>query len=268
MVPFEKSLKYIAITIAIVFTVSFLGIIFRFFGIFNNILNRDGVVEELKTYIISDDITDLEVDINASSFTVATGSEFSIESNLKYLTVREKGNTLIIRERSNSLIKHDNPVLTLYIPEGFSFKEADITTGAGKVTVNSLVADNLQLELGAGEVVLNNIIATHEADIEGGAGSLTVNGGIFNDLDVQMGVGALNFKSQLTGKSEFDFGVGEANIELIGTKDDYRLEVQKGIGKSYIDGSDIKGGSVYGNGPNLVSLEGGVGSINVTFTEN
>ena len=69
---------------------------------------------------------------------------------------------------------YENAVLTIYVPVGTVFENVNITTGAGRLTVDNLSAETIDFELGAGEVSIGSLVATKSADIEGGAGRITV----------------------------------------------------------------------------------------------
>ena len=60
--------------------------------------------------------------------------------------------------------------------------------------------------------------------------------GSLNNLSLKMGVGSLNLTATLNGKSNLEFGVGESNLTLIGSKDDYSFDIKAGIGSISIDG--------------------------------
>ena len=65
-----------------------------------------------------------------------------------------------------------------------------------------------------------------------------------------------------------DLGVGESNITLIGSKEDYKLDLEKGLGNISVDGANVSDYGSSGNGTNKVEINGGVGSINVEFKES
>ena len=54
-----------------------------------------------------------------------------------------------------------------------------------------------------------------------------------------MGLGQLNLTSALTGDCNLDSGVGEMNVTLLGSKDDYELDIEKGIGNITVDGKNV-----------------------------
>ena len=268
MTTAQKVIKYLAIAFAIFLTVSIIGGILSMFGLFGGFFGGDAVTEDIKTYAVSSDIQSLDVKINAADFTIKQGESFSVESNLKHLTVEDKNGVLTIKETKKFGSTYTGAVLTLYVPVDTVFEKADITTGAGRLTVDHLSAGRMNFELGAGEVIIETLIATTAVDIEGGAGKITISGGALHNLDLEMGVGQFNLTSALTGECDFDLGVGESNITVIGNKDDYKLDIEKGIGNITVDGASVSNIRVQGKGNNSIEVSGGIGAINLKFKES
>lgn len=265
MTTFQKAVKYLAMAFAIFLTVSIIGGILSMFGLFGGFFGGDAVTDDIKTYTVSSDIKSLEVKINAADFTIKQGDSFSVESNLKYLTVEDKNGVLTIRDTKKFIRTYTGAVLTLYIPADTVFDKANITTGAGRLTVDNLSADTMNFELGAGEVAIDTLVASSDIDINGGAGKITISGGALHNLDLDMGAGQLNLTSALTGESDFDLGVGESNITVIGNKNDYKLDIEKGLGNITVDGTSVSNIKGQGNGNNDIEISGGIGAINLKF---
>ena len=268
MTNFQKTVKYIAMVFAIFLTVCIIGGILSMFGLFGGFFGSDAVTEDIKTYSVSSEIQSLEVKINAADFTIKQGESFSVESNLKHLTVEDKNGVLTIKETKKFGSTYTGAVLTLYVPVDTVFEKADITTGAGRFTVDSLSAATIGFELGAGDVTISKLIAEKSADIQGGAGRITISDGAIKNLDFEMGMGQMNLTAALTGDCSLDSGVGEMNVTLLGNKDDYKLDLEKGIGSISVDGDNISNDREIGNGINEVEIHGGVGAINVKFKES
>ena len=268
MTNFQKTVKYIAMAFAIFLTVSIIGGILSMFGLFGGFFGGDAVTEDIKTYSVSSEIQSLEVKINAADFTIKQGESFSVESNLKHLTVEDKNGVLTIEETRKFAHTYTGAILTLYIPADAVFERANIITGAGRLTVDSLSAATINFELGAGEVTIDTLVAASDIDIDGGAGKITISGGALHNLDLDMGVGQLNLTSALTGESDFDLGVGESNITIIGNKDDYKLDIEKGLGNITVDGTSVSNIKGQGNGNNSIEFSGGIGAINLKFKES
>ena len=265
MTTAQKVIKYLAIAFAIFLTVSIIGGLLSMFGLFGGFFGGDAVTEDIKTYAVSSDIKSLEVKINAADFTIKQGDSFSVESNLKYLTVEDKNGVLTIRDTKKFIRTYTGAVLTLYIPADTVFDKANITTGAGRLTVDNLSADTMNFELGAGEVAIDTLVAASDIDINGGAGKITISGGALHNLDLDMGAGQLNLTSALTGESDFDLGVGESNITVIGNKNDYKLDIERGLGNITVDGTSVSNIKGQGNGNNDIEISGGIGAINLKF---
>lgn len=267
MTTFQKVIKYIAMAFAVFLTVSIIGGILGAVGLFGGLFDDDAVLDDAKTYTVSGNITKLEVEINAADFTIKQADEFSVESNLKYLTVKEENGVLKIKENKRFGLTYNDATMILYIPANTVFEKADITTGAGRLTIDTLSANSLKLELGAGEVNITSLNAFDDADIDGGAGKITISGGSLRNLDLDMGVGQLNLTSAVLGNSDFDLGIGETNITLIGSKEDYKIDAEKGIGNITIDGKSVSNFDGIGNGDNKIEVSGGIGAINLEFKE-
>ena len=274
MTTLQKVIKYLAIAFAIFLTVSIVGGILSAVGLLGSLFSDDDaewgdVIGETKNYTVSSEISDLNIQINAADFYIKEGNSFSIESNLKNLEVDEKNGCLTLKDltkiKLNGSNAYENAVLTIYVPVGTVFDNVNIKTGAGRFTVDSLSAATIGFELGAGDVTISKLIAEKSANIEGGAGRITISDGAIKNLDLEMGLGQLNLTSALTGDCNLDSGVGEMNVTLLGSKDDYELDIEKGIGNITVDGKNVTDFGSSGNGANEVDIHGGVGAINVRF---
>lgn len=270
MTSVQKAIKYLAMAFAIFLSVSIIGGIFTALSSVSFIFSKGekDAVGEMQTYQVNDEISSLDIEINAAKLEIVQGEQFSVESNHKYISVSSDSGKLRINEtRRIASLSSEAAVIKLTVPRGFVFDEADIETGAGKVTIDSLSADILDITLGAGKATVENLVANSRAEIEGGTGLLTVNGGSLNNLNLEMGVGSLTFKSRIEGNSSLDLGVGEAKLILLGSREDYCIELDKGIGEARLEGESMRDDSVYGAGPNRLSIDGGVGAVNIEFSE-
>jgi len=225
------------------------------------------VLDETRVYSVSADIHSLDIRVGAADFVIRPADTFSVESNLKYLTVSSADGVLQVLENTRSGGQYNNPVLTLFMPENMTFESVRIETGAAKITAGSLSTNLLELKLGAGDVEIKKLTAEKSADIKGGAGKLSIADGTLRDLDLDMGVGELNLTASLLGETELTFGVDESNLTLLGSREDYRLEIEKGIGSITVDGDSIGNIQSYGEGKNHVEIEGGIGSVNLSFRD-
>jgi len=228
---------------------------------------QNAVLKETVIYPVTSDIHSLEISVGAADFTIKPSESFSVESNLKYLSVSEKDGVLTVIEKKTKGVTYDNPVLILCMPADMKFETVDITTGAGRLTAGVLSARSLKLQLGAGDVNIETLNTKDYTDIVGGAGEINIHDGTIHNLDLEMGVGELNLTASLLGNSDLTFGVGESNLTIIGSKGDYKIEAEKGIGSIAVDGKSVREFESSGTAQNRVQIQGGIGSINLNFQE-
>ena len=156
----------------------------------------------------------------------------------------------------------------MYVPSDFIFDRVAIESGASKTNIEELYTKQLYLDLGAGKVMINNLTVLENAKIDGGAGETIIKSSNIHNLDLEMGVGRLSLSSKLTGNNKIDSGIGEMNLSLLGTLDDYCIILDKGLGNATINGKNMSDDTTYGTGENKLDIDGGVGSIQIDFIEN
>ena len=220
---------------------------------------------EPTTYELSSEFHSLDIKIDASDFYIELSDKFSIESNLKDLTIKEENGTLVVIHKTEKFVNYADAMFKLYIPNNIVFEEVDIESGAGRFTLNSLSAKSIEFKFGAGQVNIGSFNASSSIDIEGGSGEINISSGTLNNLTLKMGVGELNLTASLNGESNLEFGVGESDLTLIGSKDDYLFDINAGIGSISINGKKYSEFINNKNAQNEINIKGGVGELNISF---
>ena len=230
--------------------------------------NRYSLLENMVT--ISDDAEEflsLNLDIKSSNLQIKTGDKFEVKtnnSNIKYSN--ENGSIKIKEDKLTNWLfgKIDIGELIIYIPENMKqIDEVKINIGAGTVFIEQLNTKNLYLDLGAGNVAIDKLTVSEESKINGGAGNININSGEIANVDLDLGVGNTKIKSSVTGNSKIDTGVGELNLYLTLESSEYKIEVDKGIGKITFNDDKILDNTIIGNGENYIKINGGIGNINI-----
>ncbi len=248
----------VAIAVAIIVVVATVGLII-------GVDSMGSAVGEEQNYEFGEDFlpTDLEIEIGGADVRIEQGEKFLVKSNLKYLNVRSFEGKATIKERTHSHSDYENAFLTIYLPEGVSLTELQIKTGAGRFYAESLSAEVVDLEFGAGEVTIDKLVATKDANIEGGAGKITIGDGSLRNLELVMGVGELALTTEIVGEGELVLGVGQTTLNILGLSDSYTFKMTKGIGDMTFNGSSVGQSTVIGNGTTEVEIVGGIGSISL-----
>lgn len=282
MTFWQKVIKYLAIALAIFLIVNIIGAILSIIGIiggiafFTNTITdvKEEIVQESPEYleqpeVITDninieDIVKFEIEVKYSNLEIKKG-DFKVESNDTNVKCTQKGNELIVKETGNNWLrnKEGNKVI-IYIPENKEFNEIEIDTGAGNIEIESLNTKDLSFSIGAGKVEINNLKVTNEAEIDGGAGKVDILSGEICNLNLDMGIGEFNVCTKLLGNNDIEQGMGKLTIKLRDSQENYTIRTRKGMGSITIDGKEAQNNSIYGNGQNILNIEGGMGAIEIT----
>lgn len=273
MTTAQKIIKYCAVAFAVFLIITIISaVLFACCGLLNaiGIINskEDTLLENMVT--ISDDaeeLLSLNLDIKSSNLQIKTGDKFEVKtnnSNIKYSN--ENGFIKIKEDKSINWFfgKIDIGELIIYIPENMKqIDEVKINIGSGTIFIENLNTKNLYLDLGAGNVTIDKLTVSEGTKINGGAGNININSGSFANVDLDLGVGNTKIKSSVTGNSKIDTGVGELNLYLTLESSEYKIEVDKGIGKITFNDDKILDNTIIGNGENYIKINGGIGNINI-----
>ncbi len=210
---------------------------------------------------------ELELKVGLANVRIVKGEKFKIETNNEYVKSERNGSKLVIREEDHAWswgefwpddIKGE---VMVYLTSEL-LERLRIEMGAGTLDAESLAAGIVELEFGAGRSTISELYATHSAKINGGAGLLEIRGGCLQDLDFDMGVGKVVLRSELLGKAKIEAGLGALDVDLLGRVGQYQLDVEHGLGAVNLNGQKLEG-EIWGDGENLIKIDGGVGAINL-----
>lgn len=260
----QRVIKYLAIAFAVCLIVSIFSSIIAVFEITGSVFVKEE--KELKTKEVIKDasLSCLDVDLKATKLNIVTGDKLSVDTNNKYINVKESNNKLIIQEKNHVTFGSKNITLTITIPKNYYFDYINIDAGAGKIDIEELNARKLELDLGAGKVKINNLNVIREANIDGGAGKVDILSSNINNLDMDLGVGETIINSKLTGKNNLDCGVGRLELNLNGVLDNYSFEIEKGVGSIKLNKKELHNEQKLGTGANYIELNGGIGAVDIT----
>ena len=208
----------------------------------------DGIVYQLKYQP-----TKLDIELKYDELILEEGDSFCVrvyDDSGKNVTVKESSDTLKVR--STKKLSKTRKVHISY-PEDVKLQELEIEMGAGTVYLNrDIETEKLSVEMGAGEFESKNPVTAREADLEIGTGSMT-----FADLSAR--------------KTDGECGLGELDLTLTGTQEDYNYDLECGVGNLDV-GSDSYSGlgrekTISNKGADRkLDLECGMGNVSVDFS--
>ena len=116
------------------------------------------------------------------------------------------------------------------------------------------------MDIGAGEVTINQINVPKQAGISTGAGRVFIGNCLMMNADLDLGTGEVTVNGELMGESKVNCGIGK--VDLVLTGDDYTIDFYSGVGEANLNGQVMHEGT-YGNGRNIIEIDGGIGEISV-----
>lgn len=260
----QKGVKIFALVLAGIIIFSILsGITYGISFLFRSDFSSHQTIDFEKTF---ENVENIEIDVRASSIFITTGEDFTVKGYdvSDHIQVNQKGTILKIEEDSFGWFQFYDGQIEITIPEDTILENFDISAGAGKIKIEGISSSKADFQQGAGLFCIENS-TFQDIHMEGGAGKIEVKNSQFHDLELEAGVGEVQFNGLLTGNNEISCGVGRVSLMIEGSQEDYRLQLEKGLGSIHVDGESISSDTVLGRGSNTIAIEGGVGSIEVNF---
>ena len=254
----QKIIKYFALGLAFMIIFSIISI---FFNVIESLFfdSNDSLKDKSEYKLEYNNVVGLDIEIKNGKFSIISGNEFKIITNIKKLKNYSEGGILNIKDESSSF---NSKELTLVVPD-IVYNEVSIELEAVKANIESIKTNKFDMDMGAGNVILDSIVVNNEADIETGAGKLTINDSVITNLDLDMGAGKTVINGVLKGNTYFDMRVGSLIVNLSDTLDNYKFIVDKGIGSIKLNDNSLSDNTTVGSGVNTIKIDGGIGKLSI-----
>lgn len=273
MTTFQKVIKYLSLGFAAFLIFLIVSGVFGILSSFSSVLGlqkEDNViVDKINERNFKDtEINSLDIEIAFTNLIVKKGTSLQIKTNQKNIYFEQNNQKLQIKEKNHQWFSKNNKgSLVIYVPDDLVFENIKINAGTGKIQIENMNTKKLSLMLGAGETTIDKLMVTDKCKIESGVGKVSILSGNINQFDLEVGIGDFEVTALVTGNSKINAGIGNLKLTLQGSRKDYRIQAEKGIGTIKIDDKNVEDNYSYGNGDNLIKLEGGIGNIHVRFEE-
>ena len=267
MTSFQKIIKYIAMAFAIFLAIGIFTGILGAFTVANFIFGeKENIVGEMKTYSVSNQITQLDVDLNVAEVNIKTGNKLRVESNHKNLVVKEKNGTLQVSEKKKFFTtKIGKASVEIYLPEGKTLEKAEVSTGLGGAKIEGLNCGKFDFSQGVGRTEILKTVITQKAEIDSGVGVIKLKSCSFSNAEINNGIGFASYSGKMNEKCSFDSGIGACEIVLSGNESDYSVEIGNGIGFVTVNGQKAFDGNDFGTGKNDIECDNGIGRMKIIF---
>lgn len=254
-------------------------------GVDINGINRKDYVYDFNSEYNNEEITSINIDLSIANLQIRRGNTFAIDAknmNKKTFNCFVDDNVWTIKDdRDNSfkVFGHVVPFfdnadsskkysVIIYIPDNFKPENLIIEIGAGKVELCDMEADNIDFELGAGELIANQLAVKNESSLQVGAGSIDIKDLTTKDATFDCGVGEIDIQGDIRGNSNVDCGVGYISIKLKEPENRYDFSLSCGLGNVSINGDNYSftsDSNIFGSDAEYdFNIDCGVGSVEVT----
>lgn len=212
--------------------------------------------------IIKESISEIDLKLESASIVFEEGNQLEVLSNGRKVKVTVDGNKLKINQDSKTFSTRKTiDTVKIFLPN-MNINTLSIKQDIGNFNIKNVLVDNLNLKLGVGDYRFENIEVLKEGDFKFGVGKVSFLNSKLTLTDIEVGVGKFEFIGTVLEKLELSGGIGKTDITLTDSLDNYKLDVEKGIGKIKLNNEPIKD-SIIGNGPNVIEIDAGIGEINI-----
>lgn len=240
----------------------------------------DGEEYEDKDYtFLEEEVKSLDLDIGASTMEIKYEDvdEYQIQvKNAKLGYSKCEMNDGVLSIESNidrvgvSWGKQKGNKVTLIIPKKAKLKEIELSLGAGSCTGDYLSAEEMELEIGAGNIQFETLEARKTMDLSVGAGNVEVDRLEAGSLELECEAGRCYVKSAATTDNiTLTCDAGYTYMKLEGEKDSYNYDLDCSMGNIEVAGNrhsgvDFSKETDHGADKELV-VECNVGSVEIEF---
>lgn len=262
----QKAVKGFALAFAVVIMVSVLSVMVGAGVILERVFSGrevgdGGWTDETIIEVEEWEISELRIELKSTSLRIEQGEEFQVVADEEVIGVRQNGKTVYVEEKERGWWGWWGDIggeVKVVLPKA-DLEKVALDMGAGAVYANGVVAEEMELDLGAGRAEFDGLKVTRRIKIDGGAGLLIMKNAELKNLDLDMGVGKVEVESVLRGDSKISAGVGKLELTLVGEEDDYKVKFDQGLGSLSQEGISLDNPE----GKNLVEIDGGVGAIDI-----
>lgn len=224
---------------------------------------------------LASDVSNLNLEIGAGSCIISESDDayFHIYSKNagKYQYYTENGTFHVRGFDHNGKGVHVGEYNEIYleIPKNVLFESIEIELGAGKIEADSLLASGrINMEIGAGELEVNTLNANW-FNVDLGVGDMEVKNGSVNDSEVNIGMGEMTYSGRITGDFTAECGFGDLDLYLDDSVNDHNYELDCSVGDITLNQTNYSGISytekINNNADSTYAIECAGGKITIDF---
>jgi len=161
----------------------------------------------------------LNINNYSAKLRVVQGAQLRVEAkdvSMRYVAEIRNGDTLFLGHNGDVEINFFNfnwvnmkkPEVTLTIPAGMEFADADFNIGSGSADIQNLTAEDIFFNTGSGRTEMVSVTAKRELNINSGSGSVHVSKTTAGNTHINSGSGSVNISESGSGNVSINSGSG------------------------------------------------------------
>jgi len=161
----------------------------------------------------------LNINNYSAKLRVVQGAQLRVEAkdvSMRYVAEIRNGDTLFLGHNGDVEINFFNfnwvnmkkPEVTLTIPAGMEFADADFNIGSGSADLQNLTAEDIFFNTGSGRTEMVSVTAKRELNINSGSGSVHVSKTTAGNTHINSGSGSVNISESGSGNVSINSGSG------------------------------------------------------------
>lgn len=158
--------------------------------------------------------------------------------------------------------------IVLYLPKSNQFEEVSAKLGAGLLNLGDLSAEQLKIELGAGQIKgKGNVVNQLDANV--GMGAILLDEVSIHQLKAQVGMGALQLEGDILETADLECAMGNIKLTLAGEEKDFNYDLEGAAGNVTIGTEKYSGmtqeKNLYNGAVKDIDIECAMGNVTVAF---
>lgn len=237
-------------------------------------LRYDIMSGDIEKFCLGEGVEALKIEAGGCLFNTRSSGDdcfyVTASDSGKFQAYLENG-TLYIRTTTSSRAWNNwnNCKVTLYVPENYHYREAEIELGAGELEFESLNADKVSLGVGAGQITANGLKAD-SLEMKIGMGQIDMKDVNVKELKVEIGMGSLMVEGAIEGNVDANCSMGNMDLKITGSQQDFNYKLDGAMGNIDLGSESYSGLGVskrIDNGAQKnMEIECAAGNITINFT--
>lgn len=206
-------------------------------------------------------VRSVNINMDVGQILIQSGKTFKVETREASGRINANADggvlTVSLKDQGFLAFMGGSDQLVITIPKDAKLDDFYVKLGLGHISLNEITVEKLTADLGVGYIEGLDLAVADTAKIKLGIGKVGVTDSTFYNARLENGIGLVKFEGELHQNNSAEIGIGSVQLFLTDDKQEYRFDINTGLG-----GSNISSG---GSGENAVMLKSGIGGITVTF---